>query len=47
MTQVIPELKQQVFELQRHKQELEGLVKEQSRELAGVLFSSVVLKSYN
>ncbi|XP_037539495.1 unconventional myosin-Vc [Nematolebias whitei] len=31
---VIPELKQQVFELQRHKQELEGFVKEQSRELA-------------
>lgn len=36
--QIIPELKQQVSELQRQKQELEGLVKEQSRDLAGVFF---------
>lgn len=33
--QVIPELKQQVSELQKQKQELEANVQEQRRELAG------------
>ncbi|XP_013869026.1 unconventional myosin-Vc [Austrofundulus limnaeus] len=31
---IIPELKQQVSELQRQKQELEGVIKEQSRDIA-------------
>lgn len=35
--QVIPELKLQVSELHRQKQELETVVKEQSSELAGEL----------
>lgn len=34
-SQLIPELKLQVSELQRQKQELDGLVKEQNKELAG------------
>uniref|UniRef100_A0A3P8P4V1 Myosin VC n=1 Tax=Astatotilapia calliptera TaxID=8154 RepID=A0A3P8P4V1_ASTCA len=37
---VIPELKLRVSELQRQKQELEGLVEEQKRELTGTLFCS-------
>uniref|UniRef100_A0A3Q1CJQ3 Myosin VC n=1 Tax=Amphiprion ocellaris TaxID=80972 RepID=A0A3Q1CJQ3_AMPOC len=46
---IIPELKLQVSELQRQKQELEGLVEEQNRELAGISedFSFFVRQSHH
>lgn len=43
--QIIPELKQQVSELQRQKQELEGIVKEQSRDLAGFFLPLLLSKN--
>lgn len=43
---MIPELKQQVTELQRHRQELETQLEEQHSEMTGEIFTAKTLLHY-
>lgn len=45
--EVIPELKQQITELQRHRHELETQLEEQRTEMTGELFTGKTLLHYS